>query len=85
MGTCNVSGDMVPFTTHPDTGERVNLPTVAHGNGGAFVFIPEDMRQDIAEALTHYHNNGPRHRSTTRILAALRRINEAGPRAADGG
>lgn len=69
-----------PITFHPDTGERITLPTVAHGDGGAFVFIPEDMRQVIAEALTHYHNHGPRQRSTQRILAALRRINEAGPR-----
>lgn len=76
---------MVPYTADPETGERINLPTVAHGNGGAFVFIPEAMRQTIAEALTHYHNNGPRQRSTQRILVALRRINEARPRATEGG
>lgn len=57
-------------------GETVEVPAVVRGHGGAFVFIDDQMHTTITAALTHYFDNGPRHRRNAEVLRAMRRLND---------
>lgn len=52
------------------------LPAVVRGSGGggAYVWIDDEMQGTIAAALSHYFDNGPRHRSNRKVLRAIERL-----------